>query len=60
MPDATPVGPTRPVAELRTRIDPSALGQQIYELCKDLYPICRSITGEGVAARSTSSVVSAS
>jgi aminopeptidase-like protein len=48
MPEATPGRPTRRVAELRTGIDPSALGQQMYELCKDLYPICRSITGEGV------------
>jgi len=27
---------------------PSDIGQQIYELIKELFPICRSITGEGV------------
>lgn len=30
------------------RPDPAALGAEMYELVRELYPICRSITGNGV------------
>jgi len=30
------------------RVDPALLGQQMYALIAELYPICRSITGNGV------------
>jgi aminopeptidase-like protein len=29
-------------------VDPTRLGAQMYDLVRELYPICRSITGEGV------------
>jgi aminopeptidase-like protein len=34
--------------ELRTDFDEETLGRQLYDCVADLYPICRSITGEGV------------
>jgi aminopeptidase-like protein len=34
--------------ELRARLDEEALGRQLYDCIADLYPICRSITGDGV------------
>ncbi len=35
------------VFDLGPGIDPAEIGRQIYELIADLYPICRSITGNG-------------
>src|SRR5215467_303237 len=34
-------------AELRARLDSVAAGGEIYSLMQELYPICRSITGDG-------------
>ena len=34
--------------ELRAGLDERTLGQQLYDCVADLYPICRSITGDGV------------
>lgn len=31
-----------------TQLDSSSIGEKIYQLMEELYPICRSITGEGV------------
>jgi len=36
------------VAELRRTIDLTAAGEEMYGLIAELYPICRSITGDGV------------
>lgn len=36
------------IDELRAGLDEETLGQQLYDCIADLYPICRSITGEGV------------
>ncbi len=36
------------LSELRAGLDEPALGRQLYETVADLYPICRSITGNGV------------
>ena len=33
---------------LREKIEPSAIGDDMYGLISELYPICRSITGDGV------------
>lgn len=41
--------------ELRHLCEGSEVGQEIFELIADLYPICRSITGDGV--RETLSVI---
>jgi aminopeptidase-like protein len=38
---------TRDLASLRSILESSSLGDEIYSLIRDLYPICRSITGEG-------------
>jgi aminopeptidase-like protein len=35
------------VADLRRELDLDALGARMYECVEDLYPLCRSITGEG-------------
>jgi aminopeptidase-like protein len=35
------------ISELQSRIDPSEVGRDMYALVEELYPICRSITGEG-------------
>ena len=35
-------------ADFRASVDRSAIGQAMYHLVADLYPICRSITGNGV------------
>ena len=35
------------VFDLRPGIDPAEIGRQNYELIVELYPICRSITGDG-------------
>ena len=40
----------RPVAALRDRADLPALGREMHALVAELYPICRSITGEGLRA----------
>jgi aminopeptidase-like protein len=39
--------PTLNMADLQIRIDPAAVGRDIYGLVEKLYPICRSITGDG-------------
>lgn len=39
---------TMQLAELRRTIDFDAAGEAMYALVAELYPICRSITGEGV------------
>jgi aminopeptidase-like protein len=36
------------IDELRDRLDEDALGQALYACVADLYPLCRSITGDGV------------
>jgi aminopeptidase-like protein len=38
---------TRDLASLRSMLESSSFGDEIYSLIRDLYPICRSITGEG-------------
>ena len=38
---------TTDFAELRATLDLSMIGQEIYALMGELYPICRSITGDG-------------
>jgi aminopeptidase-like protein len=35
-------------SDVETGIDPTQLGERMYELVRELYPICRSITGNGV------------
>jgi len=35
------------IADLRATLDANSLGQQMYQLIAELYPICRSITGDG-------------
>jgi len=39
---------TRDLASLRSMLESSLLGDEIYSLIRELYPICRSIMGEGV------------
>ena len=39
--------PTLNMADLQIQIDPAAVGREIYSLVEKLYPICRSITGDG-------------
>lgn len=34
--------------EISTKVSPQTMGEQMYALAEKLYPICRSITGEGV------------
>ena len=41
-------GVVRTLADLRASVDPIALGAQLHALIAELYPICRSITGEGL------------
>jgi aminopeptidase-like protein len=36
------------IDKLRETLDEQALGQRLYDCIADLYPICRSITGDGV------------
>ena len=36
------------LAELRAALDEATVGRRLHECLTDLYPICRSITGEGV------------
>lgn len=36
------------IDELRACLDEETLGRQLYDCVADLYPICRSITGDGV------------
>jgi len=36
------------IDELRAGLDEETLGRQLYDCIADLYPLCRSITGEGV------------
>ncbi len=42
-----PAQPTD-LAQLRASVEPAAIGQAIHALIGELYPICRSITGDGV------------
>ena len=35
------------IADLKTTLDPHGIGQEMYRLISELYPICRSITGNG-------------
>ena len=37
----------RPLEDVLAALDAEPLGQQIYDLIARLYPICRSITGDG-------------
>ena len=37
--------------KLKPTEDPDSLGREMYRLISDLYPICRSITGNGLRAR---------
>lgn len=36
------------VSDVKAGIDPTEVGEPMYELVRELYPICRSITGNGV------------
>jgi aminopeptidase-like protein len=36
------------LAGLRDAMDPAALGREMHALVQELYPVCRSITGDGV------------
>jgi aminopeptidase-like protein len=36
------------IGELHANLDATVLGRQLYDCVRDLYPICRSITGNGV------------
>ncbi|MGH7380666.1 MAG: DUF4910 domain-containing protein [Candidatus Methylomirabilales bacterium] len=36
------------LTDLRTRVVPHKVGREIHDLISDLYPICRSITGDGL------------
>lgn len=36
------------IRDLRGGLRPDALGQQLHDCIRDLYPLCRSITGDGV------------
>ena len=38
---------TKDLASLRNMLESSSLGDEIHSLIRELYPICRSITGEG-------------
>jgi aminopeptidase-like protein len=38
---------TTDLCSLRSMLESSSLGDEIYSLIRELYPICRSITGEG-------------
>ena len=38
---------TTDLSSLRSMLETSSLGDEIYSLIRELYPICRSITGEG-------------
>src|SRR5437762_13217335 len=38
---------TTDLSSLRSMLQNSSLGDEIYSLIRELYPICRSITGEG-------------
>ena len=38
---------TKDLANLRSMLESSSLGDEIYSLIRELYPICRSITGDG-------------
>lgn len=44
----TSESPSHPVHDLLTGLDPDARGAAMHELATRLYPICRSITGDGV------------
>jgi aminopeptidase-like protein len=41
-------GVVRTLADVRASVDPVAVGARLHALMAELYPICRSITGEGV------------
>jgi len=43
----SPMVPTTPLAQIRAGIDPAGAGAEIHALMQQLYPICRSITGDG-------------
>jgi len=38
---------TTDLSSLRSMLETSSLGDEIYSLIRELYPVCRSITGEG-------------
>src|SRR6266496_5003782 len=38
---------TTDLSSLRSMLQNSSLGDEVYSLIRELYPICRSITGEG-------------
>ncbi len=41
-------GGAEPIRRLIDSLDPRALGAEMHALIRDLYPICRSITGDGL------------
>jgi aminopeptidase-like protein len=36
------------ISDHKSTLDPNDIGQEMYQLIEELYPICRSITGDGV------------
>jgi aminopeptidase-like protein len=46
-PTTPTVGP-RTISETRARLDRSALGRALHDDISDLYPLCRSLTGDGL------------
>ena len=39
---------TTDLAQLRAAVDPALVGVEIHDMIRELYPICRSITGHGI------------
>lgn len=44
----TETPPAEPIRRLIDGLDPEKLGEEMHALVRDLYPICRSITGDGL------------
>jgi aminopeptidase-like protein len=50
LPDFSAEPHMAPAPSLRERLDEAGLGEAIFALAAEIYPICRSITGDGVRA----------
>jgi hypothetical protein len=48
LPGLSPKPHMVPAASLRERLDEAGIGDAIFALAAEIYPICRSITGDGV------------